>query len=124
MIRRPPRSTRTDTLFPYTTLFRSLPSSIRLQPGHRKNNRTNDPTRGPIRGNSRATPKVLGPRMYGTSQISVTTTPSEPVIPRRFLSTSPPGPPRLPQHTVIYYSIRYLVTTTDERPDEKGARLT
>src|SRR3546814_2120211 len=25
MIRRPPRSTRTDTLFPYTTLFRSYP---------------------------------------------------------------------------------------------------
>src|SRR3546814_5080389 len=25
MIQRPPRSTRTDTLFPYTTLFRSLP---------------------------------------------------------------------------------------------------
>src|SRR3546814_2513811 len=27
MIRRPPRSTRTDTLFPYTTLFRSQPSA-------------------------------------------------------------------------------------------------
>src|SRR3546814_17455074 len=27
MIRRPPRSTRTDTLFPYTTLFRSPPPS-------------------------------------------------------------------------------------------------
>src|SRR3546814_13033340 len=27
MIRRPPRSTRTDTLFPYTTLFRSLDES-------------------------------------------------------------------------------------------------
>src|SRR3546814_6732348 len=27
MIRRPPRSTRTDTLFPYTTLFRSLRST-------------------------------------------------------------------------------------------------
>src|SRR3546814_4021720 len=27
MIRRPPRSTRTDTLFPYTTLFRSFRSS-------------------------------------------------------------------------------------------------
>src|SRR3546814_4750538 len=27
MIRRPPRSTRTDTLFPYTTLFRSLRQS-------------------------------------------------------------------------------------------------
>src|SRR3546814_18905056 len=26
MIRRPPRSTRTDTLFPYTTLFRSRPN--------------------------------------------------------------------------------------------------
>src|SRR3546814_10517868 len=28
MIRRPPRSTRTDTLFPYTTLFRSLTRTI------------------------------------------------------------------------------------------------
>src|SRR3546814_20830504 len=27
MIRRPPRSTRTDTLFPYTTLFRSFTAS-------------------------------------------------------------------------------------------------
>src|SRR3546814_17423207 len=51
MIRRPPRSTRTDTLFPYTTLFRSpleraereavapvvildLPGRIRLPAGH------------------------------------------------------------------------------------------
>src|SRR3546814_13529581 len=30
MIRRPPRSTRTDTLFPYTTLFRSIPEQERL----------------------------------------------------------------------------------------------
>src|SRR3546814_14401032 len=30
MIRRPPRSTRTDTLFPYTTLFRSLSATARL----------------------------------------------------------------------------------------------
>src|SRR3546814_2720920 len=29
MIRRPPRSTRTDTLFPYTTLFRSNPRRAR-----------------------------------------------------------------------------------------------
>src|SRR3546814_17123071 len=28
MIRRPPRSTRTDTLFPYTTLFRSRMSTL------------------------------------------------------------------------------------------------
>src|SRR3546814_6729934 len=33
MIRRPPRSTRTDTLFPYTTLFRSLcTNSVALGP--------------------------------------------------------------------------------------------
>src|SRR3546814_6247190 len=31
MIRRPPRSTRTDTFFPYTTLFRSRPRTCRLR---------------------------------------------------------------------------------------------
>src|SRR3546814_2833139 len=30
MIRRPPRSTRTDTLFPYTTLFRSVLAAVGL----------------------------------------------------------------------------------------------
>src|SRR3546814_16423954 len=29
MVRRPPRSTRTDTLFPYTTLFRSIEYLLR-----------------------------------------------------------------------------------------------
>src|SRR3546814_11786265 len=29
MIRRPPRSTRTYTLFPYTTLFRAMPSGMK-----------------------------------------------------------------------------------------------
>src|SRR3546814_4817828 len=35
MIRRPPRSTRTDTLFPYTTLFRSNwnPVTVTIWPG-------------------------------------------------------------------------------------------
>src|SRR3546814_10900195 len=32
MIRRPPRSTRTDTLFPYTPLFRSPPPRRSVQP--------------------------------------------------------------------------------------------
>src|SRR3546814_8384159 len=35
MIRRPPRSTRTDTLFPYTTLFRSPRASVTPCLGHR-----------------------------------------------------------------------------------------
>src|SRR3546814_9815573 len=34
MIRRPPRSTRTDTLFPYTTLFRSLIAQHGLDGAH------------------------------------------------------------------------------------------
>src|SRR3546814_5737673 len=33
MIRRPPRSTRTDTLFPYTTPFRSLSREASYEPG-------------------------------------------------------------------------------------------
>src|SRR3546814_18934786 len=31
MKRRPPRSTRTDTLFPYTTLFRSIENLVRIR---------------------------------------------------------------------------------------------
>src|SRR3546814_18157164 len=36
MIRRPPRSTRTDTLFPYTTLFRSTSAPPDRDPDHRR----------------------------------------------------------------------------------------
>src|SRR3546814_15487582 len=44
MIRRPPRSTRTDTLFPYTTLFRSArphpgAAARRLRQGRRRTGR-------------------------------------------------------------------------------------
>src|SRR3546814_9746453 len=53
MIRRPPRSTRTDTLFPYTTLFRS---DRRTGPGidgffqlHRQMITTDDPHQLPVR---------------------------------------------------------------------------
>src|SRR3546814_19858986 len=35
MIRRPPRSTRTDTLFPYTTLFRALDERCAGEPHER-----------------------------------------------------------------------------------------
>src|SRR3546814_4437265 len=45
MIRRPPRSTRTDTLFPYTTLFRSLAlsSTAQILPGLKSSGRINSP---------------------------------------------------------------------------------
>src|SRR3546814_11276816 len=49
MIRRPPRSTRTDTLFPYTTLFRS-PSRRRLR--HRRA-RADHPQHGGLTGATR-----------------------------------------------------------------------
>src|SRR3546814_13991882 len=53
MIRRPPRSTRTDTLFPYTTLFRS--------PGERNGARVK--TRVPVRRTAlRRRRKTIGDR--------------------------------------------------------------
>src|SRR3546814_10316120 len=48
MIRRPPRSTRTDTLFPYTTLFRSRIRDLRTRSGAR-----------PVRDTSSAAPALL-----------------------------------------------------------------
>src|SRR3546814_8763787 len=43
MIRRPPRSTRTDTLFPYTTLFRSLlPPDIHASDGKHGDNQPHE----------------------------------------------------------------------------------
>src|SRR3546814_6363500 len=47
MIRRPPRSTRTDTLFPYTTLFRSDGRSHSHRDGHRKDSHKM-PAAGPL----------------------------------------------------------------------------
>src|SRR3546814_3550192 len=59
MIRRPPRSTRTDTLFPYTTLFRSDRGhgrGIRLAVGH-------DAVRPSHRGDGRSRTGVGGTRL-------------------------------------------------------------
>src|SRR3546814_3697202 len=43
MIRRPPRSTRTDTLFPYTTLFRSAGEGGPRRRRHRRDLRASRP---------------------------------------------------------------------------------
>src|SRR3546814_21029776 len=59
MIRRPPRSTRTATLFPYTTLFRS-PRSGCQQPGQRRGNR-------PLRGRSGRRPQAADPGGAGAA---------------------------------------------------------
>src|SRR3546814_8140996 len=71
MIRRPPRSTRTDTLFPYTTLFRSgaAPIDPELPAGHayilafRKSTRPNRGRREQVTGSYRQPPpRPLGIR--------------------------------------------------------------
>src|SRR3546814_1593139 len=54
MIRRPPRSTRTDTLFPYTTLFRSQ-ARRRPRPG------ADAPVRGSGGGTGAQRPHAGGP---------------------------------------------------------------
>src|SRR3546814_19997557 len=51
MILRPPRSTRTDTLFPYTTLFRSLLPAVRRA-------QRDDPGRAAGKHQERAVPDV------------------------------------------------------------------
>src|SRR3546814_9711331 len=53
MIRRPPRSTRTDTLFPYTTLFRSIWRCSKPSASARPPTRS-APVSSAIRGKSRA----------------------------------------------------------------------
>src|SRR3546814_4449204 len=62
MIRRPPRSTRTDTLFPYTTLFRSFAVyhpyhqhtrphvTYRRHPRDRRTYGCTDPRSAPVHG--------------------------------------------------------------------------
>src|SRR3546814_5558924 len=53
MIRRPPRSTRTDTLFPYTTLFRSAPTPDTTSPDPAPDTTTPDTT-SPARSMARS----------------------------------------------------------------------
>src|SRR3546814_9602951 len=85
MIRRPPRSTRTDTLFPYTTLFRSADGCC-LRDCRRGRRSTQVPrrrgTRGvpPMTGFTQLTSRtvVLRERNIDTDQL----------IPARFLTTT------------------------------------
>src|SRR3546814_9378589 len=63
MIRRPPRSTRTDTLVPYTTLFRSATASddARLAHGGRS-----APNEGPVFCRHRRA--AVDPRLFGADR--------------------------------------------------------
>src|SRR3546814_2828086 len=62
MIRRPPRSTRTDTLFPYTTLFRSVQHFPDATPPHAMRARA-QPGLLPARLRYQRKPSAIGPRL-------------------------------------------------------------
>src|SRR3546814_6225977 len=59
MIRRPPRSTRTDTLFPYTTLFRSPSPELEHRHAGDGGGRGRDPQPGDRRPGRRAAVRHL-----------------------------------------------------------------
>src|SRR3546814_6746206 len=81
MIRRPPRSTRTDTLFPYTTLFRSRRSALLSARGFIGSTALNQPApcppsccrrfrrAGPIRPRARRRCKARGRSEEHTSEL-------------------------------------------------------
>src|SRR3546814_17183733 len=71
MIRRPPRSTRTDTLFPYTTLFRSpydlSPRHVGALAHRRGRSRKARPSAPRNRGRPSALPPRPAPLRFGRS---------------------------------------------------------
>src|SRR3546814_3725765 len=66
MIRRPPRSTRTDTLFPYTTLFRSAGATTHIAGRSRQMGARNSVCRQPSDGTWRGRKSALSFREHGT----------------------------------------------------------
>src|SRR3546814_7610586 len=82
MIRRPPRSTRTDTLFPYTTLFRS----ISLELAERMATLQSDAFREAGGEFNLGSPKQLGVILYEQLKLPV-------------LGKTPKGEPRSEEHT-------------------------
>src|SRR3546814_13783911 len=75
MRRRPPRSTRTDTLFPYTTRFRSeLRAGISVDQGTTFSDRINV-------GHARATPNCFLPLCFSLGIVGETVGPPDAKLP-------------------------------------------
>src|SRR3546814_1079561 len=68
MIRRPPRSTRTDTLFPSTTLFRSLKNIVAIAVGMGDGLGAGDNTRAALMTRGLAEITRLGVAMGGRAE--------------------------------------------------------
>src|SRR3546814_9449549 len=82
MIRRPPRSTRTDTLFPYTTLFRSADAAAAA--------RTRPPRRRP--GELLTDRRAAAPRRQDRPALRRRAGAAVPGAPRRAVVPQPPEP--------------------------------
>src|SRR3546814_11988795 len=101
MIRRPPRSTRTDTHFPYTTLFRARVRGSRGQGAGAGRHVVCSVGRGrsapplPSNGNRRAVARPAGPRRApSTPPIPAPPPPPRPPLPSVFAPTAWPSPDR------------------------------
>src|SRR3546814_9182479 len=82
MIRRPPRSTRTDTLFPYTTLFRSteqFPHRPSRRDHHQDHPRGGARSHAGCRRDTRTTPAKVRASPLGNNRFAVTSTGYAPV---------------------------------------------
>src|SRR3546814_11692975 len=93
-IRRPPRSTRTDTLFPYTTLFRSRLAPARAAEGRPTQRQTDSVTAPPGRTDSRPGSHIRRPGPLRRAQGSSLprhpeTSAADPPCPRRRGDISP-----------------------------------
>src|SRR3546814_5221240 len=87
MTRRPPRSTRTDTLFPYTTLFRS-PACVRAR---------KPSARGSTSANMGNAPIIIDETGYPPPHVSLLSNGGGGILPRFLLRTT--GRDRSEEHT-------------------------
>src|SRR3546814_10161253 len=110
MIRRPPRSTRTDTLFPYTTLFRSLSFAPPCN-----SRRTRMPLSPPPQPNNRNQELIIMVLTATTSDASETNTEAA--------SASPVAKVHERRFNIVTDNSRDVLLTDFGKEDRKSTRL-
>src|SRR3546814_14179753 len=118
ILRRPPRSTRTDTLFPYTTLFRSR-IGFRLGPLERGQDAATDVQRVV----ERLQPwRVRGPLVVAEVGVGGAAGQQQVVVAQRVAALEPhlacggvDGGARFPQHGDVALPLQALAQTPEER---------
>src|SRR3546814_8754204 len=108
MIRRPPRSTLTDTLFPYTTLFRSNSARFCHTNGVSRSQVLKSLMRWPL---SRISPSVGWSRPASMRRVVVLPQPLDPIMARN----SPSPISRLMDSTAVNLSKRLVTLSSSTR---------